>query len=552
MNKKLILSGICLAATFFTGCQKEKADAIYTNGIIYQVDSTFSKAEAFAVKNGKFLSVGSSDEILSQYESDKMIDLNGNPVYPGFYDAHCHFVELGNVLQTANLVGTKSFSEILEKLKGFRTAHPAQAWLEGRGWDQNDWEDKSFPTKDSLDILFPDVPVILTRIDGHAVLVNSKALELGGVDEGTKVEGGKVVLENGQPTGILVDNAANLVIEAMPDLTEAQLGDNLKIAEELCFQNGITTVADAGLRKKQIDFVGKMHDNGNLKIRMYAMAHPADTSFYFGNGPVKTDRLNVTSFKIYADGALGSRGACLLHPYHDDPDNSGFLLESVEDLRNLVKAISLLDFQANTHCIGDSANRALLDIYGEVLKGENDKRWRIEHAQVVSSDDMEKFAKYNVIPSVQPTHATSDMYWAEDRLGKDRIKTAYAYKTLLEQNGMLAIGSDFPVEDVNPLYGFHAAVARQDGENYPEEGFQMENAISREDALRGMTIWAAYAQFEENENGSIEEGKKADFVILSEDIMTAPNEKLRDVKVMNTIVGGEEVFTQQKLDKVNM
>ncbi|HAS41501.1 MAG TPA: amidohydrolase [Microscillaceae bacterium] len=522
----------------------DKADLIVHNAMVYTVDNKFSKAEAFAIKDGKFVAVGSSQEILGKYTSQNVLDLKGQPVYPGFFDAHCHFYRYGLGLRQVDLVGTTSYADIVAKLVAFRKENPDQPWLMGRGWDQNDWEVKEFPTKDTLDKLFPDVPVFLTRVDGHAALVNQKAFDLAGVKAGDKIDGGLIVTKNGQLTGVLVDNATDLVNVKIPTATKAEQEKALLDAQKNCFAVGLTSVVDAGLSRSTIELIDEMQKAKQLKMRVYAMvsATKADLDYYLVKGKTKTDYLNVRSVKVYADGALGSRGACLLHAYHDKPDQQGFLLSSPEKLDSLVKVISEKGFQINTHCIGDSANRLLLDIYGKYLKGGNDLRWRIEHAQVVSKTDMEKFAQYKVIPSVQPTHGTSDMYWAMKRLGPLRVKTAYAFNDLLKKGGLLAIGSDFPVEDINPMYGFHAGVARQDAKNYPKEGFQMENAISREAALKGMTIWAAFSNFEENEKGSIEVGKMADFVVTAKDLMTAPKTELRDLKVTHTFVGGEKVY----------
>src|SRR5690606_1533211 len=311
-----------------------------------------------------------------------------------------------------------------------------------------------------------------------------------------------------------------------------------------CFSVGLTTVADAGLSRDIIELMEERQEEGSLKIRIYAMISPSpeDKAYYFEKGPYQTDRISVMGFKVFGDGALGSRGAALLQPYHDAPDEYGFLLSSVEAFKKLAEEIYAHGFQMNTHCIGDSTNRTLLDIYANVLKGKNDRRWRIEHAQIVNEQDVSKFGEHQIIPSVQPTHATSDMYWAEDRLGPNRVKDAYIFKQLLDQNGYIALGSDFPVESINPLYGFHAAVARQSAEGWPEDGFQKENSLTREEALRGMTIWAAYANFEEEKKGSIEADKFADFVILDQDIMEVPAGDLRNVTVRATYVGGEKIY----------
>lgn len=526
-------------------CQhREKVDLLIHNARIYTVDGQFSQAEAFAVNNGKFVAVSSSVDILKKYEAKEVVDLQGSPVYPGFMDAHAHFYGYGTGLQVADLTGASSFDELIERVLKHREKHPEQAWILGRGWDQNLWENKTFPHRQMLDDLFPDTPVLLTRIDGHAALANGRALELGGITPSIKMLGGKILLDRNVPTGILIDNAISLLSEKIPELSLEEKRKALLAAQDSCFRVGLTTVADAGLNRDIIELMEKMQEEGSLKMRIYAMVNPSakDREHYFKKGPYHTDRMTVTSFKVFGDGALGSRGAALLKPYHDSPQEQGFLLSSVEELESLAQEMYAHGFQMNTHCIGDSANRVILDTYAKVLKGENDKRWRIEHAQIINSDDLSGFGALDIIPSIQPTHATSDMYWAEDRLGPDRIKDAYIYRQLMEQNGYIALGSDFPVESINPLYGFHAAVARQDAKAWPEGGFQPENRITREEALKGMTIWAAYANFEEDRKGSIEAGKQADFVILEQDIMTAPAEELRDIAVTGTYVGGEKVY----------
>nr|WP_299422858.1 amidohydrolase [uncultured Emticicia sp.] len=540
--KNLLLSSLSFA-TFQLSAQKKTADIIVHNAVVYTVDNQFTKAEAFAIKGGKFLETGSSKNILAKYTAKQKIDAKGKPVFPGLYDPHSHFLGLGQMLSQCDLVDTKSYGEIIERLQKFEAQHKGDRWLIGRGWDQNDWDVKVFPTKELLDKAFPNKPVFLTRIDGHAAVVNSKAIELAKISPASKVNGGDVEVMDGQLTGILVDNAMGLVRRVIPQATDADKRKMLLAAQKECFKLGLTTVSDAGLNQDDIDLIDKMNKEGSLKIRNYVMVSLGirNLDYFIKKGVYKTDRLNVRSFKLYADGALGSRGACLLKPYSDEPSKTGFLLLSAAELERSLTQIYNSGFQANTHCIGDSANRLILDIYGKLLKTKNDRRWRIEHAQVVDKQDVPKFGKYSIIPSIQATHGTSDMYWADERLGDVRIKTAYAFQDLLKQNGFLANGSDFPVEFVNPLYGFHSAVARQDAKNFPEGGFQMENALTREQALKAMTIWSAFSNFEEKERGSIETGKMADFVILEEDLMLAPKEKLRNVKVLNTYVGGEKV-----------
>jgi len=541
--KNLLISSLSFA-TFQLFAQKKSADIIVHNAVVYTVDNQFAKTEAFAIKDGKFLETGTSKSILTNYTAKQKIDAKGKPVFPGLYDPHSHFLGLGQMLSQCDLVDTKSYVEIIERLQKFEAQHKGDRWLIGRGWDQNDWDVKVFPTKELLDKAFPNKPVFLTRIDGHAAVVNSKAIQLAKISPASKVNGGDVEVIDGQLTGILVDNAMGLVRRVIPQATETDKRKMLLAAQKECFKLGLTTVSDAGLNQDDIDLINKMNKEGSLKIRNYVMVSLGirNLDFFIKKGVYKTDRLNVRSFKLYADGALGSRGACLLKPYSDEPSKTGFLLLSAAELDRSLTQIYNSDFQANTHCIGDSANRLILDIYGKLLKTKNDRRWRIEHAQVVDNQDVPKFGKYSIIPSIQATHATSDMYWADERLGDERIKTAYAFQDLLKQNGFLANGSDFPVEFVNPLYGFHSAVARQDAKNFPNGGFQMENALTREQAIKAMTIWSAYSNFEEKERGSIEIGKMADFVILEDDLMLAPIEKLRNVKVLNTYVGGEKVY----------
>lgn len=533
---------LLLLTSFLLSCnRKEKADAVFFNGKIYTVDSAFTIAEAMAVKDGKIIAVG-NNELKEQYDGEK-IDLKGAPVYPGFIDAHCHFYGYSTDLVKCSLFGTKSFDEVIARIKEYAATNKF-SWILGRGWDQNDWDIKEFPDNTLLNELFPDIPVYLMRIDGHAILVNQKALDIAGITAETKIPGGWVETRNGKLTGILIDNAIDSVKKFIPDFSVELKTEALLTGQKNCFEVGLTTVADAGLEKEKIFLIDSLQKAGLLSMQVYAMITCDDDNkqFFFKNGKIKTDKLNVCSFKVYADGALGSRGACLFHPYSDKAGHYGFMLHDFEKLKTTAQEIYNHGFQMNTHCIGDSANHTLLNLYGSVLKGKNDLRWRIEHCQTLHPDDFRLFADYSIIPSVQPTHATSDMYWAEARLGKERIKYAYAYRELMNQFGMVALGSDFPVESINPLYGFYAAVARKDHQQYPEGGFQIENALTREEALKGMTIWAAYSLFEEKEKGSLEPGKKADFVILEKDIMQCPIDETFKVKVKETRLGGNPVF----------
>lgn len=547
--KYVLLFVSTLTVTLPACSSKKKADLLLTNARIYTADSSFSTADAFVIKDGLFLAVGSADNLAGQYDADSTADLGGQPVYPGFYDPHAHFLGLGQVLSQADLVGAESYDEVIERLQTFYRKNPQVTWLTGRSWDQNDWADQAFPTKEKLDAAFPNVPVALTRVDGHALLVNSKALRLAQVTATSKVAGGDVVLAKtggtgAQPTGVLVDNAMQFVRRVLPRPDNADKTRMLLAAQRACLALGLTTVSDAGISPDEINLIDSLQRAGLLKIRDYAMVSLGEPNlnYFLKRGPFQTDRLTVRSFKLYADGALGSRGACLRQPYTDRPETGGFLLLSPAELERVTKLLYASNFQANTHCIGDSANHLMLMLYGKLLKGHNNRRWRIEHAQVISRDDVWKFNRYAIIPSVQPTHATSDMYWATERLGPVRVKGAYAFRDLMKQNNLIAFGSDFPVEAPNPLFGFHAAVARQDAKNFPAGGYQMENAVDRKSALLAMTRWAAYANFEEHRRGSIALGKQADFVVLDRDIMTVPNAQLRQTTVRQTWIGGERVY----------
>lgn len=539
---KLFLYALGVAA-IFSSCSKQKADVIVYNAKVYTVNSSFDTAEALAVKDGKILAVGTSDEIKKQFEGTEEINAEGKSVYPGFIDAHAHFYGYGQSLQTADLRETKSWEEVLQRLTDFAKTHP-NGWLIGNGWDQNDWENKAFPTNEKLTVLFPNRPVFLTRIDGHAAIANQKAFDDAGIKKAQQLIGGDMLTQNGKLTGVLIDNAVSLVESKIPE-PDAKLAEKtLMDAQKNCFAAGLTTIDDCGLPFQAVDFIEKLQKEHKLKMRLYVMLSdaPQNYDYLFKRGAIKTDRLNVRAFKVYADGALGSRGACLLKPYTDMPEKTGFLLSDQKHFEEVAVKIAEHNFQMCTHAIGDSANRVMLKIYNKILKGKNDKRWRIEHAQVVNVNDFDLFGKASIVPSVQPTHATSDMYWAGQRLGAERLKGAYAYKQLLKQNGWIPLGTDFPVENINPLLTFYAATVREDAKGFPKDGFQMGNALTSEEALKGMTIWAAKANFEENEKGSLEKGKLADFVILDNDILKSSPQNILKTKVLKTYLNGEKVY----------
>lgn len=520
----------------------EVVDLIVHNANIYTMDDQNPNATYLVVNNEKIVALGSDESDLEDYEAKEIIDADQKTLIPGIIDAHCHFYGLGLNQQRVDLVGTLSFDEIIEKVKSFERENPEMQFILGRGWDQNDWAVKDFPTKDKLDRLFPSKAVVLERVDGHAYLVNQKALDLAKINLKTPSNGGAIVKKNGKLTGVLVDNPMQRVDRVIPEFNRAEQIQALKKAEEICFSYGLTTVNDAGLSRSTIELIDSLQQSGDLKIRVYAMVSnsPKDVNHFLDKGILKTDRLNVRSIKVYADGALGSRGAALKEEYSDQHNHFGAMVTPVAAIEQLAQRIAASDYQMNTHAIGDSANAVVLRAYKKVLKGESDRRWKIEHAQVIDLDDIENFGS-QILPSVQPTHATSDMYWAEDRLGSERIEGAYAFKTLLDKSGVLPLGTDFPVEQVSPFLTFYAAVTRQDAAGYPQGGFMESEKLSPEEALKGMTIWPAYSNFEEGEKGSLESGKWADFVILSKDILKASSDELLNIQAEKTFVAGVQV-----------
>ncbi|HZJ74308.1 MAG TPA: amidohydrolase, partial [Perlabentimonas sp.] len=456
------------------------------------------------------------------------------------------FLSYGLSLHNASLSGAANWTEVVDRLVNHHKEFPSE-WVLGRGWNQNEWDEKEFPTKDLLDKAFPDKPVLLTRIDGHAAIANSRALELANFSADTTINGGEIVTINGEPTGVLVDNAIGLVSSLVPAATKDDKVRALSRAQENCFAVGLTSVSDAGTCLSDALLFDELQQEGSLAMRINVMLNPSQENYdhFLSKGVYTTENLTVRTVKLFADGALGSRGALLLEPYSDAPDTRGLQLDSRDKLRNVCQQASEAGYQVATHCIGDAAARLMIDIYEEFLEPGNDLRWRIEHAQTIHPTDLPRFGELAIVPSIQTTHATSDMKWAAHRLGQ-RIKYAYTYQDLLKQNGWLPNGSDFPIEHINPLYGFYAGVVRKNLEGYPSKGFQMENALFREQALRAMTIWAAKAAFEENLKGSLEPGKMADFVVLEDDIMTVPADDLARLNVKETYIGGELVFSLKR------
>ena len=540
MKKLISFLTFCIA---ISGFAQKNADLIITNAKIYTVNTNFDIADAMAISNGKIVAVGRSSDVLKQFKSQNIKNLKGKTVFPGLIDAHCHFTGFATDKWKCQLWGTKSWDEIIAKIVDYSKTAPNE-WIYGRSWDQNDWEVKEFPTKEKLDQLFPARPVYLKRIDGHAAIANQKALDIAGITKNSKVSGGEIEVKNGKLTGLLLDNAMLLVEKHIPELEDDLAIQYYGELQKECFSYGLTSLHDCGISERTLALLEKAQSQGELQMKIFALMedNPEYYDRWVEQGRYTNSNITVGGFKVYSDGALGSRGANLIEDYSDKKNWKGFLLSEKSHFETLAKKLINSNLQMCTHAIGDAANRTILEVYGDVLGEKNDRRWRIEHAQIVDPADFDLFGKYSIIPSVQPTHATSDMYWAQDRLGKVRIKTAYAYEDLLNQNGWLPLGTDFPVEEISPMKTFHAAVARKDAKNYPANGFQKENALTRQQAIKGMTIWAAKSAFQEDEIGSLEVGKSADFIVVDQDLMTIAENKILNTKVLETFSNGIKVF----------
>lgn len=551
LRLKIIL--IIIGLTIMSCSDTKTADLVIMGGKVATVDNDFSIAEAVAVQNNKIILVGANQDV-KKYISDKtkVIELNGELVLPGLIDSHGHLTGYGKALEHIDLVGTNSFQDVLDLVKErVKTAEQGE-WIRGRGWDQNDWAIKEFPNHNALSDITPNNPVMLSRIDGHAILVNQKAMEIADIDRNTtNPDGGKIFHEaNGKPTGIFLDNAEKLITNHIPKYSTEKLRSIIQNAANRCVEFGLTGMHDAGIPISRIDDYKYLIDNNMMPLRINAML--SDTVVSDMNGFLQkykvdsysNDFLRVKSIKLYADGALGSRGAALLEPYSDDPENSGLLVTENSHMLEVCKAALESDFQVCTHAIGDKAIRTMLDIYEESLiaNPNYDHRFRIEHSQIVNLDDVSRYAEIGVIPAMQPQHAVSDMPWTEDRIGIERVKGAYAFRSFLDAGAIIPCGSDFPVEIPNPLIGIHNAVTRQDENGFPKDGWLPEQKMTIEEAIKGYTIWAAYAAFQENILGSIEIGKYADFTILDKDILTIEPMEILDTKPIYTIIGGEIRF----------
>ena len=549
---RLFLALVCAAGITLSGCgfRGNHADVVLHNGVVLTLDASSSQAQAVAVRSGRIVEVGPERAILNKYHADLQVDLMGAVVVPGLMDAHAHFVGFADGLGAADLVGTTSVEEVLDKALAHAALFP-EGWVIGRGWDQNDWAVTDFPDRaDRLDVLFPDRPVMLERVDGHAVWCNAAALKLAGMEPGLRIAGGELIAtEDGRLTGVLVDGAADSMQSWVPEPDSLIRAGYFKEAARQLTAVGLTHITDAGLEPPDVEAIVALQASGELPLRFSVMVadRPEALDHFLPAGPVidTAGMLDVRAVKFYMDGALGSRGASLLEPYADRPETQGLFLQNEADYIDKVKRTKAAGFQVATHCIGDAAVRRVLGVYGDLLGGVNDLRWRIEHAQVVHKDDLAAFRTHTIIPSIQPTHATSDMYWAGQRLGRNRVRRAYMYKSLQSQLGWLPLGTDFPVEGIAPLRTFYAAVERKDVEGYPEGGFQHEEALDRMSALKGMTSWAALACFREHDLGQIAPGYRADFTVLDRNPLTAAAPTLLETKVLQTWIGGERVFERQ-------
>jgi predicted amidohydrolase YtcJ len=530
----------------------QQADLIVTNARIYTSDVNRPIAEALAVRSGRIAFVGSNRGALALAgPSTERLDLGGKTVITGMVDAHAHLLGLGQALRTVDLVGTKSYDEVIARVaERAKSAKPGE-WVRGRGWDQNDWADTRFPTHAALSRAVPNNPVYLTRVDGHAGLVNAKALEVAQVTAATPdPSGGRFIRDSaGNPTGVLIDNAQGVVSRVIPAASHAQLREQTLAAIAEANRWGLTGIHDAGVGAEGIGVYEELAREGRYNLRNYVMVRANDSVLdaFMRRGPQKglhDGRIWIRAIKITADGALGSRGAALLEPYSDDAGNTGLITQPPERIRSVAVRALKAGFQVNVHAIGDRANRIVLDQFEAALREvpTADHRFRIEHAQILSEQDIPRFAALDVIPSMQGSHQTSDMYWVPARLGQSRTKGAYAWRSLLNTGVVIPNGSDFPVEAVNPLISFHSFITRQDAENSPPGGWFPEQRTTREEALRSITLWPAYAGFMEYESGSLTAGKFADFVVLDRDIMTVAPEDILRTRVILTVLAGKPVY----------
>lgn len=554
MTKTTILSTIFFVAIVMPLAGQKPADMVVINAHVYTVDPTSPIAEAFAIADGRFQFVGGSSGAMALADAaTRVIDLGGRTVIPGMIDAHGHLTGLAAFLRSMNLTGTGSFDEVVEMVEDRVALVQPGDWITGRGWDQNDWADHNFPTHADLNRVAPRNPVILQRVDGHAVIANDMALVAAGITAATDdPEGGRIIRDaDGVPTGVLIDAAADTALSRVPKWSPREHREALLTAVELISSHGLTGVHDAGAGLDSIAVFEELARAGQLDLRIYFMVSTAGTNIEtsFSRGPQNDlygGRIWIRAIKISSDGALGSRGAAMLEPYADDPGNTGLITFGHDRILDVASRALEAGFQVNVHAIGDRANRDALDAFETALAANPvaDHRFRIEHAQILSDRDIPRFADLNVIPSMQGTHQTSDMYWAVERVGETRIRGAYAWRSLLDTGVIIPNGSDFPVEQVNPLLSFHSFVTRHDSERWPAGGWFPEQRTTREEALLSVTLWPAYAGFMENDVGSITPGKYADFVVLDRDLMTVDEHEIIETTVLQTYLGGELVYTK--------
>jgi predicted amidohydrolase YtcJ len=568
----LIASGLIMSAC----TAKHSCDALFFNGAVHTMNDSATVVEAFAVRAGRIVATGGNEELLDSWTATRVVDLHGRHVFPGFIDAHAHLFGLGEEAVILGLVNTASADDVLARLRERAASTPAGTWIRGRGWDQNDWPSKQFPRKEDLDAVTTTHPVFLSRIDGHAVWVNSLALERSGITRATPdPEGGRIVRDRkGEPTGILLDQAIELVRAHIPAASVAEMMAAYKSAIHRCLAVGMIGMHDMGLTATGSEAIRKLIAEGTFPFHVVGYvddSNPAtwESLLKGGRQSFGDQQLVLAGLKLYADGALGSRGAWLLEDYADDRGNRGIPISSEDTIRREAQRALDAGLQVCVHAIGDAAVRRVLDAYERALDSRTAPPpypLRIEHAQVISIDDIPRFAKLGVVPSMQPTHCTSDMTWAEARLGARRVQAAYPWATLIRGGAWIPAGSDAPVERPDPIAGIYAAAFRMDAHGRPASqsdidahfqtdpkvprlpqrwmnGWFAEQRMSREDAVRAFTVWAARAAGLDRDRGSIEKGKWADFVLLSEDLLTVPRSRFLATRVLATWVGGREVFT---------
>ena len=542
----------CTLAT--PSAQDAPADLIFHNAKIYTADEARLRAEAVAIRGDRIAAVGSSADVLKlKGAATKVVDARGAAILPGIHDSHGHFTNLGASLQVLRLRGTASWEEIVGMVRRRAASARPGEWIQGRSWDQNDWPVKEFPNHEMLSNAAPNNPVYLTRVDGHAAMVNKAALDAAGVTKDTKdPEGGRIIRDpQGNPTGVLVDQAMRLVSRNIPRVSQTQLEEQILLADAEARKLGITMVHDAGASTEVVDAYKRLIDAGKLQTRLYVMLRGPMEMLkpHFDKGPITNygnHHLAVRAVKISADGALGSRGAALLESYADEPTNSGLLVNPPEEVYAQTLAASKAGFQMCVHAIGDRANRMVMDTFERVQKevpGSRDLRMRNEHSQILDAAEIPRFAKLNVIASMQATHATSDLPWAPTRLGAARVEEGgYVWQKLLKTGAIIANGSDFPVEEPNPMLGLYASITRQDPSGNPPNGWQPDQRLSREETLRSFTLHAAFAAHAEKDLGSLTPGKLADLVVLSKDVMTVAPKEILSTTVTTTVIGGKVVY----------